>query len=287
MNDHDLDIILALAEDRLSGRDAVAAEAHIASDPELAAELEAQRTAIAAIHAAGQVEMTDAEREHLHAALIEQLHLEPAAAAAAPPRESRWAAWLAPLAGAAAVAAVLVGALVLLPTMIGSDDSTDVTAVAAAQTTTTAEAQDAAADAAAPLGTISGGEAEDDGAALESAAPTTVAASSVTSSGLILARDVPRLVAPDVNDLEKVLEDQSFPSTYTTGETVDVDETLLAECIARLDALTATSDHELLGVAQADDGTELTYISYLAEATDKTHVASLDLETCELVATSS
>ncbi|RPI23295.1 MAG: hypothetical protein EHM57_04190, partial [Actinobacteria bacterium] len=111
MNDRDLDLILDYVEHRVSPQEAAALEARLAVEPELAAEVAAQRTAITFVRAAGAVAMTGAERARMHAALLSDLHLrvpEPAPVAA----ERRLRSWMVPVVSIAGIAAVVVAAFV-------------------------------------------------------------------------------------------------------------------------------------------------------------------------------
>jgi len=126
MNDQDRDLILAFASGQLSEADAEAAAARIASDPELATELETQQLAIASLSAVPAVAMTSSERELLRSNLVSQLNLEPAPVPVAPVKRRQW--WK-PVAGFAAAAAV-IAAVVILPGNLGGDDAADVALVA-------------------------------------------------------------------------------------------------------------------------------------------------------------
>ena len=76
MNDQDRDLILAYAAGQLSGADAEAASARIASDPELAAEFADQELAMSSLSSIPAVSMTASERAGLRSNLITQLNLD-------------------------------------------------------------------------------------------------------------------------------------------------------------------------------------------------------------------
>jgi len=286
MNDNDRDLILDLAGSRLTGDEAAAAEARVAADPELRHELEAQRSAMAAIQTAAAVEMTVDERAYLHASLIEQLHLAPQAVQAA--QETRTNRWLAPLAGLAAVAAVFIGALVVLPNMSGDDAASSAGAeIAAADTTAADTTKDtspslAFGDAADQESREAAGEASGNDLAEESATTTAAASAPAVGSELL----VPMLAASDVDELHSATQQRSLDA-YATSATVIVDEALVFDCIAALSDLADTTDHEILGVAENSDGGFVTIIGYVDIATGEPHVASLDVAACAMIDASS
>ncbi|GMR02839.1 MAG: hypothetical protein BMS9Abin20_1190 [Acidimicrobiia bacterium] len=126
MNDSDIEIILALAQGRLSGQAEQDALSRIEADPELANELVIQMAAIESLQSVSTPTMTAEERATLRSNLIEQLHLEPTSAPASP--VGRKVSWWQPVVGLASVALV-VFAIVVVPGMFGSDaDFTEVAA---------------------------------------------------------------------------------------------------------------------------------------------------------------
>jgi hypothetical protein len=138
MNDQDRDLILALAEGRLSSDEAATATARIAADPDLAAELNAQRTALEALGASPPVVMTTDERTSLRSGLVTQLNLDDRPV---PIPVKRKVPWWQPVFGIAAAAAI-VAAVIILPGNLSGDDaaSEDLTALAQPQATTTVAA---------------------------------------------------------------------------------------------------------------------------------------------------
>ena len=133
MNDQDLDLLLALAEGRLSAADAEAAQTRISTNPNLAAELEIQRFVVDRLRDLPIPALTEAESRSLRAALREELHLEPAVAPVA--AEPRRRPWLFPLTGLATAAVVLLGVLYIVPRTGDDSSGEDVAAVATFEAT--------------------------------------------------------------------------------------------------------------------------------------------------------
>lgn len=128
MNDQDLDLLLALAEGRLSAADAEAAQTRISANPNLAAELEMQRLVVDRLRDLPMPALSEAESLSMRAALREELHLEPAVAPVAAERRRR--SWLFPLTGLATAAVVLLGVLYIVPRTGDDSSGEDVAAVA-------------------------------------------------------------------------------------------------------------------------------------------------------------
>lgn len=129
MNENDRDLILDLIEGRLPGPAAAAAQARIDASPALQAELATQAAVHDALGSAEPPQMTFDEQTALRAALMQQLHLSDAPAAApvaAAPSRSRW--WV-PVFGLATAAAVVVGFVALGP--FGDSNDSGPTDVAA------------------------------------------------------------------------------------------------------------------------------------------------------------
>ena len=137
MNERNQELIVDLLGGQLSPTEERSIRARIESDPDLRSEYETQMSIISLLDASSIPSMTTEERSTLHAALRQQLHLDdsPAPVVAAP---SRWQRWLAPIGGFAVVAAVIVGAIVVLPGALSTDDSDGPFEVASAEITTTA-----------------------------------------------------------------------------------------------------------------------------------------------------
>jgi hypothetical protein len=252
MNDRDLDLILTLAGGGLPPEEASAAEARLAADPDLAADLAAQRMAIAAVQAAAAVELSDGERSRLRAVLREQLQLEEPVSAMAPRR-----AWgrMVPVVSIAAIAAVVIGAAVVLPGMIGGgDDSGEIEFLAGgfAETTTTVAA---AAD-------VYQGES----------AETTASDSSVAM--------VPRV---ERYDLSRLSADDDAGAAEDDGTLVEFDVEQFEACFDELAvSLPGSSGYVVRAVAE-EEGRDLLLITYVS-GSGETGGASIDPATCELVA---
>ena len=134
MKDSDRDLIAALADGSLPPEEAAALEARMAGDPAATAELEAQRTALAALSAAGPARLTDAERTELRRTLTDQLGLETEPAPTVTSRR-RWRFnWAAVTVAAAAVFAIaIIAPLTNLLSTSGSDDAAEFAPVEASE----------------------------------------------------------------------------------------------------------------------------------------------------------
>ncbi|MFH1330269.1 MAG: hypothetical protein ABIJ48_06455 [Actinomycetota bacterium] len=145
---YDPDRIAALAAGSLDPAEAAAFEAEIAADPRAAAELAAQRLALAAIRRAPAPVLSADERTALRRSVAAALHLEESprlvTAAASTARRVPWR----PLAVAATALAALVAAVPLFGLLsVGGDESPDTTVVFAATTTLPADTALATVDA--------------------------------------------------------------------------------------------------------------------------------------------
>lgn len=126
----DPEIIAALADGTIAGERAAALEREIGADPVAAAELRAQRAALAAIGAATTPELTSTERTALRAAVAEQLGLERGETAEPHRRRTPWGS-------VAVAAAALLGVIAVVPVVgllstDGGDDNAGATLPAAA-----------------------------------------------------------------------------------------------------------------------------------------------------------
>jgi anti-sigma factor RsiW len=212
MNETDIDIILAIAEGRLSGTSEQEALHHIAADPELGRELAAQMSTIEELQSIPPGVLTAAERTRLRQSLIEQLNLAPADVKAIPVKQRR--AWWQPILGLATAAALVV-AIVVVPSMLGDgEDGADVEAVAPLTT-----AQDQAADAPAEV-TV-----------------TTSAAAGVASEGGDT-MDVPEVPEADVESFLLRGDDA------TEGQETTVDSTITGSPSEDTDALDEAADSD-------------------------------------------
>lgn len=287
MNETDIDIILAIAEGRLSGTSEEEALEHIAADPELGRELAAQMSAIEELQSIPPGVMTAAERTLLRQSLIEQLNLAPADAKAIPVKQRR--AWWQPMLGLATAAAFVL-AIVVVPSMLGdSDDGSDIAAIA-------------------PLTTVQ------DQAAVSQAevTETTSAAASATSEGGDTT-DVPEVPEDDVEsflfDAGAATEGQETTVESTKAESPSEDTGELDEAAdsdtsndrsapgtasvnsAELNACLATIQDELpegLLIPLAATTTDTGHIVHLGIESDSgvDYAISVDLSTCSITAIS-
>jgi hypothetical protein len=124
MNDHDRDIILALAAGTLDDEASAVARSRIASDPELTAAFEEQMVARVNLRALEPVAMTGTERDRMRRDLVTALHLD---GEAVPQRRARQRSlrWWQPVLGIAAVATVVTAIVVIPGGLSGSDSSSD------------------------------------------------------------------------------------------------------------------------------------------------------------------
>ena len=184
MNDTDLDLLLALADGRLSAADAAAARTRIAADPHLAAELEMQRLAVDRLHDLPMPTLDAAERERLHASLREHLHLEPIVVPVPVTRPRRRSWWL-PVTGLAAAAVVLAGVLYVVP-RVGDESAADNVAGVATLDSTRDPAQEGGStgegDVSSPSPTA-GAVESDDGASPQSTDDSTAATTPTPEAG--------------------------------------------------------------------------------------------------------
>jgi hypothetical protein len=268
MNDQDLDLILALAEGRLSSDEATAASARVAADSELAAELAEQRTALEALSASPPVAMTTEERSSLRSGLISQLNLDDPPV---PIPVKRKIPWWQPALGIA-TAAVIVTAVIILPGNLSGDDaaSEDFTAQALPQATTTAAAGGAA----------SGADSEDDDAA--STPPQT--------ESLADARTAP-VYSLDGFDGESLLEatrgqrnqaeiDDSLAKAGLTNDS-SIDVARVDACLETLSADLPSGSQVPLGIEPTPDGDVVFLGVDSGEGVDS--VVSIALDTCSIV----
>jgi len=239
MNEDHLTLIVDLVAGRLSPNDEKAALALVASDPALGSEYAAQMAVAARLAATPTPGMTSREREHLHAELKAQLHLDypTVAPAAAPSRRIRW---LAPLGGLAVAAAVVIGAVVVLPNTISNNEADTFEAAAEATTTVAATQEDDTLSEA-------GGLAQEapPNAAPEESLTKADALSSGTVTALPFASDIDlaELAARYATNPE--LATQSL--TKTTGTARETEDPQLRAC---LDAIAASvPDREVVALA--------------------------------------
>jgi len=121
MNENDLDIVLAIADGRLTGQAKQDALEGIAANPDLDEALQTQIAALDALGTIAPASMTASERATLHSNLIEQLNLEPAVRVAVPKQQRR--PWWQPVLGLVSAAALVLAVVVVPGLFSGGDDS--------------------------------------------------------------------------------------------------------------------------------------------------------------------
>ncbi len=165
MTNFDPELIAALAEGTLEPAEAEALERAIAADPAAAADLAAQREALAMLRDAPDVVLSIEESHELRAGVAEALGIELAPATPPPAKDRRQVPWPA----IAVAGASLVALVAIIPTIgmltTGSDDAGDVALPAA-----TVAQEEAAVAESETFGTAR------EGADADNAAPTTTPA---------------------------------------------------------------------------------------------------------------
>jgi hypothetical protein len=281
MNDTDLDIILALADDQLTGEAKQAALERIAADPELGEELAAQVAAMDELRSLEPALMTSSERAALRSALVEQLNLQPAAPVVTTPSQTR--PWWVPVLGLASAAALLL-AIVAVPSMFsGSDDSPAEFVAIAPEATTPVDSAEELGDSGdeSALAKDEVGEAslstvvvpqidEKDVQEFFNASPPSVDTTVSTSRG-------------DVDDSAGVAEaspDTTFESIerVSPADPISIDAAQLEECLILLGDSLPEGEY-VPRAATLDD--EATIVHFGIDASDGVvHSVSVDLETC-------
>jgi hypothetical protein len=263
MNDHDRDLILDLTEGTLSADDAERVRAHVASDPVLAADHQAQMATKAHLESLPQVAMTAEERSSLRRDLVEQLHLDRAPEAVVSPSR-RGFAWWKPIAGIAGVAAVVTAIVVLPGALGGRDDAGSEVAL----TSETRVASDSTADG-------SSDEAE-------SAA---VAGGSEESPAVA---EVPEFTSLDGADLLEATEGAQSPaeiadsvSTLDPTSSAVIDVSAVEACLEGLADQLPRGDVSPVALEQRD-GDALLFLT-VTEADGVASVVTVNLTTCSLV----
>ena len=294
MHEHDLDLIMALAEGSLEASEVVAAEAEIAACDECTHELELQQRALALLSAAPPVYMSELEATRMRRALPHELGHEEAATAVAATatKRSRWS-W----GGALGAVAVLVLVLAVAPTLnllgVGSDDAANVAFDAALEDTTTAPAAaEETTEAAAEPQEVATDDADLPAAgAAPEADPTTTTAAAAAEEAPALSRSMALAPDTDLEDLEEAYTQSFFdPATEAyaaQGEgTADAGDGNEATCVdtgiaALGNAVTAT---DVIGTMEFG-GQDVLVIAYQTEDGEVV-VQAHDPATCEVVASS-
>lgn len=271
MNERDRDLILGLTDGSLTGDDAEAARAHIAADPELAAELDTQLTIRNTLVSLPDVALTAAERSNLRTTLSDQLNLDTApgvASEAARTPNRRGIPWWQPAFGVAAVV-VVVTAIIVLPGTLGGNDADTAGGEALSMTTTmVADESGAASDGADTVETT-----ETDSAltpmAQESTAPTAA---------------VPELHDVEGSELIDSVGDAQTPEEVTealqrrspSAPPVDVDVAAAEACLEKLGEDLPTGDKTLVGADETDEGLIVYFLVLDADGVEWAITVNLD-----------
>lgn len=273
MNDHDRDLIMDLAEGRLSGDDAEAALARVSSDPMLAEELALQTAALAQLRTQPEIMLTEAERTDLRESIAAQLHLDRGASptVAAVPTRRNW--WWKPALAVSSVAAVLVLGIAVVPSML-SNGGDDAAFVAAEDAGGADESEESTA--------IASESAGGDGQALE----TTTTAAMAEAPPVV---DIASLSDVASEDLLRVTEGAATPRAIERAieesglwkSSLGVDITAVEQCLEQLGDAMPPGDVVPVGI---DDGAEgrVLYLIVLDELGGQTAV-QVGLTSCSLV----
>jgi hypothetical protein len=269
MNDQDLDLLLALAEGRLSAADAEVAQTRLSTNPNLVAELEIQRLVVDRLRDLPMPALTEAESRSLRAALRDELHLEPAVApvAAGPRRRS----WLFPLTGLATAAVVLLGVLYIVPRTGDDSSGEDVVAVA---TFATADEAGTAPPAALNNATEDAAEFADEGTSPpDEPSPDDTPTDDATAG---TAQTEPTETQTD-EAAGNATDEESTPAPPPPADEGSDDPTIE---VAALDTGVPTAD-ELVAVAETrPDDPEGAIAAYLGSAGSAVSLSTADLDRC-------
>jgi hypothetical protein len=312
MHEHDLSLIMALADDSLDPVERAAAEAEIASCATCSEDLTLQRLAVSALRSAPPVALNDIERARLRRTVRDELGLVAGTAAAAPTGAAVTATGarryrlFAALAGAAAV---FIAFIAVAPTLLGGGDDdagsdAPLEAALATETTVVADGGDAVAgdeqeETAADRNLTEAGAADDTDAL--TAAPETTAATQTTTQPEAATEDAlpgayvywseaeveaPPGLAELADDLkaQKSLESVLGPqATVSPATLADLD---VARCLELgLQAAPNTTEAFIVGVSDIS-GLAVAITAYVAGDFEAVTVLAQDLATCRVVASS-
>ena len=310
MHEHDTDLIMALAEGSLDPSAVAAAEADIASCDSCRIDLEMQRVALDALGSMSRPEMNDIERARLHRTLRDELGLAaPRPAATGRTRDARRYRLFAGLAGAAAVlvAVVVVGPqLDLLGGSDAADSADDTFEVALAPEATVSTGDGDAPAGGAPLEETAAGRGEgadmmadagEDGGATTTAPqmitvpPVTTVPSSLPASPasftLYSSQELEAL--PGLAEVAIAIGEAKSLSVFGPPDAGNsrleaLDE---ARCLQiGLDQAPDATDAFILALTGIDD-VEVVLVAYVAPDFEVVTVLAHDLETCEILGSSS
>ena len=295
MNDIDLDIILAIADERLTGQEKQDALERIAADPELGEELASQISAMDDLKSLEPALMTAEERTALRASLVEQLHLSPAAPAVASKPQRR--PWWQPVLGLASAAALLI-AIVAVPSMFSGSDDSSADIVAVESVATSSAAEPVATTSAASSGELDDGDVSSSATrdAAADTSPSTIvvpvitaevaqeffaaAPSPIDTTVATVSDDAAASGAADEPADDSALTDSQSFDLVSTSDPITVDAVHLENCLATLIDDLPEGTHVPVAATLDDAGT---VIHFGIDAGDGvTYSVSIDLETCTI-----
>ncbi len=309
MHEHDTDLIMALAEGTLDSSAAAAAEADITACDTCRRDLELQRVALSALGAARPAAMNDIERAHLRRTVRDELGLvAPRPAASSHHRDARRYRLIAGLAGAAAV---LVAVVVVGPQLdlLGGSDSAgtadDTFEIALAPEVTVATDDGDVSEGAVPQdgamldrgeggGDMMAGADEENGTAA-TAPETTVAPATTAAAPPPLLESFTLYSSPELDSLPGLADVASSigearslsafgPPDEGNSRLEILDE---ARCLQiGLNQAPDSSDAFILALAGIND-VEVVIVAYIAPDFEVVTVLAHDLETCEVLDSSS
>lgn len=253
MNKHEVELISALAEGALE--DETEARLLIASSPELRAEYETQKTAIAALRQVPTASLTEHERSELRRGVWTQLRAQPAEGRVSTPWYYRWSTAAAGLVLVVGLVAVLNQSDSPVAESLAADGVSAELSAETGVVTTSLAGEEAADGAAAPL-------------ARESAAADVDSGISEEVTGF-LAEVAARTRLGSAESL-----------TYSATQAPAKQSLELCVAAAGLE------DHEVIG--QLEFSPETTYIVTAPSEVDlesDTPISFVDAETCELIYT--
>jgi len=287
MHDHNLDLILAIAEGRLTDAERAAAEAQVSACEECVVELAAQQLALEALGSASVPELTELEAVRMRRTVRAELGIAEPVQVAPRERSARWQR----LSVGLSVAAILLLFVAVVPALdlfgSGDNDTSGGVALPAAVATSTATAEDAT------------GVSTDDMTAEVAAAPTSTTAAPPTETGHVQSNGFARagafrFVGPP--DLEAIKE-ASVRGYRETGDVtnllgydqdldlVEVDDRIEICEASGLAAYASGIEAVGLGSAQiADD--EVFLVVYIDTATGDLEIVAHSAGDCEIVASS-
>ncbi len=294
MHNHDIEIIMALAEGTLEPEAAEAARVEIAACPECSFDLEMQTAALASLQELPEASLTEMESARLRRNVRDELGIaKPTPIAAGQQKRRRM-----PLAALGTAAAVLVAVVIVGPALNligGSNDSSDDTVIAFATTTAAARAE---LDAAVPnAGDLQAAEGAENPETTFAAATTTAAPPPSTTTPPTTTRaqvENPTLYAyfastPDLGAVFDTVAETGFDEEASRSGVLKLSGASIQE--EQIDdsqvcaAITISSDDNLIEGFQVArgliDGREALYVVYLAEDLQESVLIVHAADNCE------